>query len=230
MQPEYGPKRRRRLSPFEERLPREEEPVRRRRLRPLKEQSIGMSTKAEPSRRGHLLPVYERLRIRHRGRRPFNKERSHRRQYVPLRRRAFASERLIRPRVKETFSDGISQSRLRPRARLRTRRLETDVKSILEERGFSTDETTTLAPIQSVTERLRLGAVRARGGEDGYPVHGGYCPGEPCADGGLAAGVQNGTGTGTLALFLERKRTGTNEDIAAYERDLRPRITETTLT
>lgn len=69
---------------------------------------------------------------------------------------------------------------------------------------------------------VRLGFVRARGGENGFPIHGGFCPGEECADGGLAAGVANGTGTGTLDKFLERKRTGANEDIIAYKREIGP--------
>lgn len=57
----------------------------------------------------------------------------------------------------------------------------------------------------------------ARGGQNGYPVHGGYCAGERCADGGLAAGVGLGIGSGTAAAFEHRRRSGQNENVRMYE-------------
>lgn len=46
---------------------------------------------------------------------------------------------------------------------------------------------------------------------------GGYCGGDSCSDGGLAAGVGDGIGTGSLAEFLRRRRTGEDEDVRVYE-------------
>lgn len=63
----------------------------------------------------------------------------------------------------------------------------------------------------------REGYVGARGGENGFPINGGYCSGELCADGGLAAGVANGIGAENAQAFAERRRTGRNQDLAMYE-------------
>lgn len=59
--------------------------------------------------------------------------------------------------------------------------------------------------------------IGARGGQNGYPVQGGYCAGDRCADGGLAAGVGLGIGSGTAGAMEHRRRTGRNEDIRMYE-------------
>ncbi|XP_060585209.1 uncharacterized protein LOC132741133 [Ruditapes philippinarum] len=246
------PLRRLRLPPHEERLrevPREELPIRRRRLIPSEERPRAVFREEDSLMRRRLPPLPSpdvRPIDETRDRSSAIRDRTRSREYLPPRRRDFVSDILRdgrRPRKEESFSEepDVSRRRLRPRERsYRIRRLETDDVPVTSIRSVeisprrdvydtARDEiqtASTIAPVETTTEeRLRLGAVRARGGENGFPVHGGYCPGDRCADGGLAAGVQNGTGTGTLALFLERQRTGENEDIAAYERDLRPRRT-----
>ncbi|XP_053394728.1 uncharacterized protein LOC128555675 [Mercenaria mercenaria] len=64
---------------------------------------------------------------------------------------------------------------------------------------------------------IRLGEVAARGGENGFPFMGGFCPGEPCGDGGRSAGLENGIGIGSLEEFKNRRRTGRNKDLRLYE-------------
>lgn len=61
------------------------------------------------------------------------------------------------------------------------------------------------------------GYVGARGGQNGFPVMGGYCAGEMCADGGQSAGVGNGIGSGTLAEYNRRRQSGETEDVQMYE-------------
>ncbi|XP_053394727.1 titin-like [Mercenaria mercenaria] len=155
---------------------------------------------------------------------PYRDEPPVRRRFRPRERRY---RRILRPRdrpIEETSRES-SRSSLEGRDGLPSR----DSSAVLTEGPPSADVTppSTSAPPEertpvtrtvSTEEPLRLGVVRARGGENGYPVHGGFCPGETCADGGLAAGVQYGTGAGTLSAFLRRRRTGTNEDIREYER------------